>query len=86
MRAVAISKIRQLKLRRGEPVWASYQRIFHLRVIPDIAIASTHEVRYLRYNLDHNLGPAHKEGLERFYPRAFEAGLIEELKPVDYLI
>jgi chorismate dehydratase len=43
-------------------------------------------IRYLRYNLDHNLGPAHKEGLERFYRLAFEAGLIEELKPVNYLI
>ena len=42
-------------------------------------------IRYLRYNLDHNLGPAHKEGLERFYQLAFEAGLIEKLKPVDYL-
>jgi predicted solute-binding protein len=43
-------------------------------------------IRYLRHNLDHNLGPDHKEGLERFYRLAFEAGLIEECKPVNYLI
>jgi len=41
--------------------------------------------RYLRYNLDHDMGPAHKEGLERFYLLAHQAGLIEKNQPVDFL-
>jgi chorismate dehydratase len=40
---------------------------------------------YLRYNLDHNMGPEHIEGLERFYRLAFQSGLIENLRPIDFL-
>ncbi len=41
--------------------------------------------RYLRYNLDHNLGPEHRDGLQRFYQLAFEAGFIGTPAPVRYL-
>jgi chorismate dehydratase len=40
---------------------------------------------YLRRNLDHVMGPEHREGLERFYRLAFEAGLINSLKPVRFV-
>ncbi len=40
---------------------------------------------YLRHNLDHNMGQEHREGLERFYRLAFEAGLIERLQSVRFM-
>jgi chorismate dehydratase len=40
---------------------------------------------YLRNNLDHNLGPEHLAGLERFYRLAFEAGMTGELRPVRFV-
>jgi chorismate dehydratase len=41
--------------------------------------------RYLRYNLDHNLGESHKKGLERFYHLSHLAGLTETNRAVDYI-
>lgn len=40
---------------------------------------------YLRNNLDHHMGHEHRQGLERFYRLAFEAGLIDSLQPVRFL-
>jgi chorismate dehydratase len=40
---------------------------------------------YLRHNLDHNFGPEHLAGLERFYRLAFNAGLVEGYRPVRFV-
>jgi predicted solute-binding protein len=40
---------------------------------------------YLHFNVDYDLGPAHIEGLTRFYQLAFELNLIPELKPIRFL-
>jgi len=40
---------------------------------------------YLRSNLDHNLGPEHKEGLSRFYRLAFEAKLTSRASPIRFV-
>ena len=40
---------------------------------------------YLHLNVDYNLGPAHVDGLTRFYQLAFEMAAIPELRPLDFL-
>jgi chorismate dehydratase len=40
---------------------------------------------YLRTNLDHTMGPDHLAGLNRFYSLAFDAGLTENLRPIQFL-
>jgi chorismate dehydratase len=40
---------------------------------------------YLRTNLDHTMGPDHLAGVNRFYRLAYDAGLIENLRPVQFV-
>jgi chorismate dehydratase len=40
---------------------------------------------YLRNNLEHDMSPAHLEGLERFYRLAHEAGMIETPRSVRFI-
>jgi len=64
-------------LARIEEIAASFSRTL------DLPVAFLEG--YLRRNLDHDMGPEHNEGLNRFYRLAFEAGLITELIPIRFL-
>ena len=41
--------------------------------------------RYLQRNLDHTMGPAHLEGLDRFYRLCFETGLIHNNAALNFI-
>jgi chorismate dehydratase len=41
-------------------------------------------LEYLHRNVDYDLTEEHRDGLEKFYRLAFEAGFIEDLRPICY--
>ncbi len=64
-------------LSRMEEIAASYART--------LSLPAPFLEQYLRCNLDHNMGPEHIEGLERFYRLAFDAGLTECQVPLRFV-
>jgi len=68
---------REWGLARIEEIAAAYSRTLEL---PAAFLEG-----YLRHNLDHDMGPEHIVGLERFYRLALEAGMIDTLKPIRFM-
>jgi chorismate dehydratase len=75
--SVQFQRAKQWGLERREEIAAVFSR--RLKLEREFLL------RYLHYNINYDLGPEHVQGLEEYYRLAAKAGLVGDLRPLQFL-